>query len=151
MRDPHSVYQIEVLDMLWKRLRDNESNVGPTTPLIVTQLCEPTIAPCFSAFDSQRMMPTAWPIDPLTCCTTSAPSSPFPTGSTRSVGKAIRFLSITMRPPASTSTSPTSMRFFARRCIRGGAEAAFWSAHWPTFWNAFRRNRSIAHLRPSSG
>jgi hypothetical protein len=36
--DPYSVDKIKMLDMLRKGLRDDERNVGPTTPLVVTQL-----------------------------------------------------------------------------------------------------------------
>src|ERR1700739_3587247 len=50
MGDPDAVDEVEMLDMLRRGLRDDQGNVGAATALVITQLCQPAIAPGFGPF-----------------------------------------------------------------------------------------------------
>ena len=97
----------------------------------------------FVCFNSQRIMPAADPIVPLTRCTRSAPSSPLATGSIASTGKRARSISsrFVSRASPCACCEPCSALRLSSSIVRV-MDAIVWS-----FSTTFNRAASSASRR----
>ena len=91
LRDPDVVNEVEGLDFLGQRGRNDQRDLRLGGALVIAQLAQASrrSSSCVR-LDSQRMVPQRWPPGPSTRCTTSPPNSPLATGSIRSRGKRLR-------------------------------------------------------------